>query len=229
MTEPTGARILVIDDELQIRRFLRISLSSQGYRVFEAENGARGLALAATDNPDLIVLDLGLPDADGKDILAEIRTWSRVPVIVLSVRASEAEKVLALDQGANDYVTKPFGIQEFLARVRSLLREQEGPAESAVFDDGNLRIDLGSRRIRLHGEDVHLTPKEYRVLRQLMLNAGRVITQTQLLKDNWGPGHADDSHYLRIVIGKIRSKLDDDPENPRYVETEPGVGYRFLG
>ena len=229
MTEPTGARILVIDDELQIRRFLRISLASQGYRVLEAENGARGLELAATDNPDLIVLDLGLPDADGKDILAEIRSWSLVPVIVLSVRASEAEKVMALDRGANDYVTKPFGVQEFLARVRSLLRVREGPAESAVFDDGFLRIDLGSRRIRLRGEDVHLTPKEYRILRQLMLNAGRVITQTQLLKDNWGPRHAEDSHYLRIVIGKIRGKLGDDPEHPRYIETEPGVGYRFLG
>jgi two-component system KDP operon response regulator KdpE len=229
MTEPTGARILVIDDELQIRRFLRISLSSQGYKVLEAENGARGLELAATDNPDLIVLDLGLPDADGKDILAEIRTWSHVPVVVLSVRASEAEKVMALDRGANDYVTKPFGVQEFLARVRSLLRVKEGPAESAVFDDGNLRIDLGSRRIRLRGEDVHLAPKEYRILRQLMLNAGRVITQTQLLKDNWGPAHAGDSHYLRIVIGKIRNKLGDDPEHPRYIETEPGVGYRFLG
>lgn len=229
MTEPTGARILVIDDELQIRRFLRISLASQGYRVLEAENGARGLELAATENPDLIVLDLGLPDTDGKDILAEIRSWSRVPVIVLSVRASEAEKVLALDRGANDYVTKPFGVQEFLARVRSLLREREGPMESAVFDDGTLRIDLGSRRIRLRGEDVHLTPKEYRILRQLMLNAGRMVTQTQLLKDNWGPAHADDSHYLRIVIGKIRAKLGDDPEHPRYIETEPGVGYRFLG
>jgi len=229
VTEAAGTRILVIDDELQIRRFLRISLVSQGYSILEAENGARGLELAATGNPDLIVLDLGLPDADGKDILAEIRCWSDVPVIVLSVRASEAEKVMALDRGANDYVTKPFGVQEFLARVRSLLRVKEGPAETAVFDDGNLRIDLGSRRIRLRGEDVHLTPKEYRILRQLMLNTGRVITQTQLLKDNWGPRHAGDSHYLRIVIGKIRSKLNDDPEHPRYIETEPGVGYRFLG
>jgi two-component system KDP operon response regulator KdpE len=136
---------------------------------------------------------------------------------------------MALDRGANDYVTKPFGVQEFLARVRSLLRVKEGPAESAVFDDGNLRIDLGSRRVCLRGEDVHLTPKEYRVLRQLMLSAGRVITQTQLLQDNWGPGHAEDSHYLRIVIGKIRNKLDDDPEHPHYIETEPAVGYRFLG
>jgi two-component system KDP operon response regulator KdpE len=227
--ERTGASILVIDDEMQIRRFLRISLTSQGYDVLEADTAARGLELTAISNPDLVVLDLGLPDADGQEVLEEIRAWSTVPVIVLSVRSSETEKVLALDGGANDYVTKPFGIQEFLARVRNLLRPAgDGDGTPGVFDDGMLRIDLGSRRITLHDDPVHLTPKEYRVLQMLLRNAGRVVTQTRLLREVWGPTHEGDTHYLRVVVGKIRHKFQDHPDRPRYIETEPGVGYRFL-
>ncbi len=230
MTAATGQRVLVIDDEQQIRRFLRISLTSQGYTVIEADTAARGLELTATRTPDLVVLDLGLPDADGREVLAGIRGWSTVPVMVLSVRASEAEKVLVLDAGANDYVTKPFGIQEFLARVRNLLRSGgDASTASGVFDDGVLRIELGTRRLTLNGEVVHLTPKEYRVLQHLLQHPGRVITQTQLLKDIWGPSHARDTHYLRVVVGRIRQKLRDDPELPRYIATEPGVGYRFIG
>lgn len=234
--------ILVIDDEVQIRRFLRIALRSQGYEVLEAETAADGLAQVATATPDLVVLDLGLPDADGKAVLAELRGWSRVPVLVLSVRSSEAEKVLALDGGANDYVTKPFGIQELLARVRGLLRDRvehgsgpgvgegggEQPPGPAVFDDGRLRIDLGRRQVTLREQPVHLTRKEFGLLASLLAHTGRVVTQTQLLREHWGPSHTEDTHYLRVFIGKLRQKIGDDPADPRYIETEPGVGYRFL-
>ena len=229
------ARILVIDDEVQIRRFLRIALRSQGYAVLEAGTAAEGLAQVATGTPDLVVLDLGLPDADGKAVLTEIRGWSRVPVLVLSVRSSEAEKVQLLDSGANDYVTKPFGIQELLARVRGLLRDRPGAGAdpgaampAAVFDDGRLRIDLARRQVTIEGQPVHLTPKEYDILATLLTHAGRVVTQTQLLKGLWGPSHTRDTHYLRVFIGKLRQKIGDDPTEPRYIETEPGVGYRFL-
>lgn len=235
--QPRPARILVVDDEVQIRRFLRIALRSQGYEVLEAETAADGLAQIATQAPDLVVLDLGLPDADGKAVLAELRGWSRVPVLVLSVRHAESEKVLVLDGGANDYVTKPFGIQELLARVRGLLRGPAGPggagdegqaATRAVFDDGRLRIDLGRRRVTLDGQPVHLTPKELGILGALLAHAGLVVTQTQLLKTLWGPSHTRDTHYLRIFIGKLRQKIGDDPQAPRYIRTEPGVGYRFI-
>lgn len=226
----TPARILVIDDEPAIRRFLRISLRSQGYQVLEAETGAAGLALAATETPDLVVLDLGLPDADGKTILAELRGWTSVPVVVLSVRDAEAEKVLALDAGANDYVTKPFGVQELLARIRGLLRGSDlARSAGGLFDDGHLRIDLGQRLVSLDGAQVHLTRKEFAVLRALVSHPGRVVTQTQLLRELWGPTHVEDTHYLRIVIGKLRQKLGDAPDGPRYLQTEPGVGYRFIG
>src|SRR5450830_697205 len=201
------ATILVIDDEPQIRKFLRISLASQGYKVIEAGSGNEGLAQAALSKPDLLVLDLGLPDMDGQQVLREFREWSMVPVLVLSVRASEVQKVEALDAGANDYVTKPFGIQEFLARVRALLRQ--APAGEA--------------------QEAALTRKEYAVLAQLARHPGRVITQQQLLKDIWGPTHTEDSHYLRIVVGHLRQKLTDDPTQPRFIVTEAGVGYRLLG
>lgn len=224
----TSARILVIDDEAQIRRFLRISLKSQGYRVIEAATAAEGVELAATQTPDLVVLDLGLADADGKTVLDEIRAWSQVPIIVLTVRAAESEKVLVFDSGANDYVTKPFGIQEFLARVRNLLRRTGQPATSAgAFDDGRLQIDFGKRRVSLEGEPVHLTRKEYALLQALVTHAGQVVTQSQLLRDIWGPSHDEDTHYLRIVVGKLRQKLRENPDEPHYIETEPGVGYRF--
>jgi two-component system KDP operon response regulator KdpE len=223
------ATILVIDDEPQIRKFLRISLASQGYKVLEAGTGNDGLTQAALNKPDLLVLDLGLPDMDGQDVLSQFREWSTVPVLVLSVRASEGEKVRALDAGANDYVTKPFGIQEFLARIRSLLRQapESGQVESAVVI-GSLNIDLAYRRVSLGDAEVALTRKEYAVLAQLARHPGRVITQQQLLKDIWGPTHVEDTHYLRIVVGHLRQKLGDDPAAPQYIVTEAGVGYRLM-
>jgi two-component system KDP operon response regulator KdpE len=223
-------RILVVDDEPQIRRFLEISLRSQGYRVHEAATGRGGLEELALHGADLVILDLGLPDLDGHEVLAELRGWSRVPVIVLSVRASEEEKVRALDAGANDYVTKPFGIQELIARIRGLLRERGAPDDAPpVFDDGRLRIDLARRAVSLDGGAIRLTRKEYAVLALLVRHAGRVVTQQQLLREAWGPAHLEDTHYLRIVVGHLRQKLGDDHANPRYLATEPGVGYRFVG
>lgn len=226
-----AASILIIDDEVQIRKFLRISLRSQGYQVLEAETAAQGVDLAATQAPDLVVLDLGLPDADGKTVLEELRAWSTVPVMILSVRSSESEKVAVLDSGANDYVTKPFGIQEFLARVRNLLRlprNAEG-LDTGTYDDGHLRVDLAKRQVSLAGESVRLTRKEFAILKTLVAHPGQVITQTQLLREIWGPTHVEDTHYLRNFVGKIRQKLQDDFDEPRYVQTEPGVGYRFVG
>ncbi len=223
------AHVLVIDDEPQIRKFLRISLAAQGYQVSEAATGTEGLAQAALGQPDLVVLDLGLPDRDGQEVLVELREWSAVPVLVLSVRADEREKVRALDAGANDYVTKPFGIQEFLARSRALLRQNSATASQqvAALEVGDLRVDFAYRRVTLAGSEVALTRKEYTVLAALAQHPGRVVTQRQLLIDIWGPTHAQDSHYLRIVIGHLRQKFADDPVAPRYIVTEPGVGYRL--
>ncbi|CAD2267048.1 KDP operon transcriptional regulatory protein KdpE [Stutzerimonas stutzeri] len=224
-----SASVLIIDDEPQIRKFLRISLASQGYRVLESTDGRDGLARAALEQPDLVVLDLGLPDMDGQEVLGELRSWTRVPVIVLSVRSSEAEKVRALDAGANDYVTKPFGIQEFLARVRALLRLPQSTTNSpGQVLCGALCIDLGFRRVSLGERMVSLTRKEYAVLAELARHAGRVVTQQHLLKIVWGPSHAGDSHYLRVVIGHLRQKLGDDPAAPRFIVTEAGVGYRLI-
>ncbi|MBO3274509.1 response regulator [Pseudomonas schmalbachii] len=223
-----AATILVIDDEPQIRKFLRISLSAGGYKVIEAASGEEGLAQAALGKPDLVVLDLGLPDKDGQDVLREIREWSQVPVLVLSVRAGESEKVLALDNGANDYVTKPFGIQEFLARVRVLLRQSaRGEAQDATVGVGPLCVDFSYRRVLLDGAEVALTRKEYAVLATLARHLGRVVTQQQLLRDIWGPSHVEDTHYLRVVVGHLRQKLADDPAAPRFIVTEAGVGYRL--
>ncbi|PWB30730.1 DNA-binding response regulator [Pseudomonas sp. SDI] len=223
------ATVLVIDDEPQIRKFLRISLASQGYKVLEAGTGGEGLSQAAVGRPDLVVLDLGLPDMDGQQVLRELREWSQVPVLVLSVRASEVQKVEALDGGANDYVTKPFGIQEFLARVRALLRQvPQTQAEETAPQFGPLTVDLAYRRVTLEGQEVALTRKEYALIAQLARHPGRVITQQQLLKDIWGPTHVEDSHYLRIVVAHVRQKLGDDPTAPRFLVTEPGVGYRLI-
>ena len=225
----TQSTVLVIDDEAQIRKFLRISLSAQGYTVLEGGNGGDGLAQAALGKPDLVVLDLGLPDMDGQTVLRELRTWSAVPVMVLSVRASESEKVLALDGGANDYVTKPFGIQEFLARIRALLRQAAGSSQQeVVVHSGSLTVDFAYRRVSLAGTEIALTPKEYAVLAMLARHLGRVVTQQQMLKDIWGPSHIDDSHYLRVVVGHLRQKLGDDPTAPQFISTEAGVGYRLL-
>lgn len=236
MTEDTAAgvatqtaRVLVVDDEPQIRKFLDISLRAQGYAVETADTGASGLEALATHGADLVILDLGLPDRDGHEVLRELRQWSAVPVILLTVRAGEAEKVAALDAGANDYVTKPFGVQELMARVRALLRSHATQGEALpVFDDGRLRIDLARREVRLDGESVALARKEYALLALLVQHAGRVVTQPQLLRELWGPTHQHDTHYLRILVGKLRHKLGDDAAAPRYIVTEPGVGLRFI-
>jgi two-component system, OmpR family, KDP operon response regulator KdpE len=224
------ARILVIDDEPQIRRFLDISLRAQGYVVALAESGRAGLAELAAHGADLVVLDIGLPDLDGHGVLSELRQWSQVPVIMLTVRDGEAEKVAALDGGANDYVTKPFGVQELMARIRGLLRARIAPADAAmpVFDDGRLHVDLGRREVTLDGEPLALSRKEFALLALLLQHAGRVVTQPQLLRELWGPDHQDDTHYLRILVGKLRQKLHDDATAPRYIATEPGVGLRFV-
>lgn len=233
---PTGAasappaRVLVIDDEPQICRFLDISLRAQGYRVETAATGESGLAALATHGADLVILDLGLPDREGRDVLREIRAWSQVPVVVLTVRAAEAEKVSVLDAGANDYVTKPFGVQELMARIRALLRSRTVAADSApVFDDGRLRVDLARREVRIDGRPLSLARKEYALLAMLVGNAGRLITQPQLLRELWGPTHQHDTHYLRVLVAKLRHKLGDDATAPKYIATEPGVGLRFLG
>jgi len=225
-------RVLVIDDEAQIRRFLDIGLRAEGYEVLQAATAAEGLAQAATREPDLVILDLGLPDRDGHEVLSELRQWSQVPVLMLSVRSAEAEKVRALDAGANDYVTKPFGIQELMARLRALLRDRAVAGAEEVqprYDDGRLGIDLARREVMLDGAPLSLTRKEYTVLALLLRHAGRVVTQQQLLRGVWGASHVQDSQYLRIVIGKLRQKLGDDPAQPRWLKTEPGVGYRFVG
>lgn len=226
--EANGPRLLIIDDEAQIRRFLGISLRAQGYQVLEAGSGREGLELLATRGADLVILDLGLPDLDGRDVLCELRAWSAVPVIMLSVRSAETEKVALLDAGANDFVTKPFGVQELSARLRALLRIKPDPDAAVVFDDGRLRIDLGRRQVFRDGEAVTLSRKEWALLALLMRHAGRVLTQPQLLRELWGPTHVDDTHYLRILVGKLRGKLGDDAADPRYIATEPGVGLRFL-
>ncbi|WP_017460944.1 response regulator [Dyella ginsengisoli] len=228
----TAPRVLVIDDEAQIRRFLDIGLRAEGYQVLQAATAEEGLALAATQSPDLVILDIGLPDREGHEVLAELRQWSQVPVLMLSVRDSEAQKVRALDNGANDYVTKPFGIQELMARLRVLLRSRvavtAAPDAAPRYDDGLLVVDQLRREVALDGEPVALTRKEYAVLAMLLRHAGRVVSQQQLLREVWGATHVQDTHYLRIVIGRLRQKLGDDPAEPRWLKTEPGVGYRFL-
>jgi two-component system, OmpR family, KDP operon response regulator KdpE len=228
-TSAPPARILVIDDEPQIRKFLDISLRAQGYRVALAANGEDGLIALATQGADLVILDLGLPDKDGHEVLKELREWSQVPVIMLTVRADEAEKVAALDAGANDYVTKPFGIQELMARVRAMLRARATSTDAAaVYDDGRLRVDLMQRQVMLDGMPLVLSRKEYALLALLVGHAGRVVTQPQLLRELWGPSHQQDTHYLRILVGKLRQKLGDDASAPRWIATEPGVGLRFI-
>ncbi|TXI48058.1 MAG: response regulator [Lysobacter sp.] len=223
------ARILVVDDEPQIRRFLDISLRAQGYRTLLADSAGAALPMLATQAPDLVVLDLGLPDRDGLDLLRDLRGWSQVPVVVLTVRADEQEKVAALDAGANDYVTKPFGIQELMARIRALLRTHAAPQDaSPIFDDGELRVDLARREVTLRGDSIALSRKEYALLALLVRHAGRVVTQPQILRDVWGPTHQEDTHYLRILVAKLRQKLGDDAAAPRWIATEPGVGLRLL-
>jgi len=225
----TPARVLVIDDEPQIRRFLDISLRAQGYHVQLAADAGSGLDVLTAGDVDLVILDMGLPDRDGFDVLKELRSWSGVPVIVLTVRSGETEKVAALDAGANDYVTKPFSVPELMARVRAALRAKSAPPDVApVYQRGALRIDLARREVTLDGEPVTLSRKEYALLALLAQHVGRVVTQPQLLRELWGPTHQADTHYLRILVGKLRQKLGDDAAAPRWLVTEPGVGLRLL-
>jgi two-component system KDP operon response regulator KdpE len=221
--------ILVIEDEEPIRKFLRVSLGAQGYRLVEAATGKDGLLQAATAQPDLIILDLGLPDIDGVDLTRQIREWSKVPIIIVSARGKEQDKVVALDAGADDYLTKPFGVGELLARLRVALRRRSAnPSDgSPVFENGDLKVDLARREITLAGKPVHLTPNEYRLLSILVQHAGRVLTHRQLLKEIWGPGSSQETHYLRVYMNQLRQKIEVDPAQPRYLLTEPGVGYRL--
>ncbi|HZW59726.1 MAG TPA: response regulator [Woeseiaceae bacterium] len=223
-----GARILLIEDEAHIRNFLRVSLQAHGYDVIEARAGDEGLVQAGDHDPQLVILDLGLPDMDGQDVIRRLRGWSDVPILVLSVRGHEAEKVTALDNGANDYVEKPAGISELMARVRVLLRRPDGDSAAAAnFRRGELSIDLARRAVALAGEPVHLTPKEYDLLCLLVRSNGRVLTHQQALRELWGPAFTGHTHYLRILVSAVRQKLGDDPTDPQFIVTEQGVGYRL--
>ena len=222
------AKILIVDDEPQIRRFLRISLNAYGYEVVEAGRGEEAITKTAIDKVDLVILDLGLPDIDGQTVIEQIREWSAIPIIVLSVRAGDVEKVRALDGGAEDYLTKPFSIAELMARVRAALRKRgDGVTRDPVFSHGALSVDLGKRRVTLDGGEVRLSRKEYGILRLLAANPGRVLTHQQLLREVWGAAHLEDTHYLRIHVAHLRQKLGDNPSQPRYILTEPGIGYRL--
>jgi two-component system KDP operon response regulator KdpE len=220
----------VVEDEAQVMRFLRATLGAHGYRLAEAVTGQQALLLATTRPPDLILLDLGLPDLDGVEVARRLREWSTTPIIVLSARGKEGDKIQALDAGADDYLTKPFGAGELLARMRVALRNAarggSGPGE-AVFRTGDLLVDLAARRVSVAGRDVRLTPTQYKLLIALVKHAGKVVTHRHLLREVWGPGAVEHSHYLRVYMGQLRHKLEADPARPRYLETETGVGYRL--
>ena len=224
----SATTVLVIDDEPQIQRFLKPSLEAAGYQPVAAVNGAEALKLIATRAPDVVVLDLGLPDMDGKEVIRAVRQWSQVPIIVLSARDREGEKIAALDLGADDYVSKPFGIGELMARIRTLLRHrsrEEG--ETAVFEESGLVVDTLAHTVTRDGNPLRLTPKEYDVLQLLVRNAGRVLTHRQILQAVWGPANVEDTQYLRVFVGRLRQKIELDPAEPQLIVTEPGVGYRF--
>jgi two-component system, OmpR family, KDP operon response regulator KdpE len=219
---------LVIDDEPQIRRLLRVTLEANGYAVFDAVNGNDGIVQAAQSRPDIILLDLGLPDLDGVEVLKRIREWSRVPVIILSVRDREDDKIAALDAGADDFVTKPFSSGELLARLRTTLRRSQPPSAEAIFRSGPYEVDLAARIVRKNGDEVKLTPTEYSLLRLLITHVGKVLTHRQLLTEVWGPNAVGQTHYLRVHIAHLREKLEDDAAQPKFITTEPAVGYRAL-
>lgn len=229
---------ILIEDEPQIRRFVRVALESEGWQVFEVDTVHRGVLDAGTRKPDLLIVDLGLPDGDGLDLIRDVRGWSTVPIVVLSARTEESDKIAALDAGADDYLTKPFGVGELLARVRANLRRPRSASGAGaattpdevdrLFCFGEVEVDRLARVVRRKGMDVHLTPIEYRLLTVLMANAGRVLTHRQLLREVWGPSHVDQSHYLRIYMGHLRQKLETDPTQPQHLLTETAVGYRLL-
>jgi two-component system, OmpR family, KDP operon response regulator KdpE len=218
---------LIIDDEIQIRRLLKISLESAGYRVFEAADGQTGLAEAAQRRPDIVVLDLGLPDMDGVTVLKRLREWSNVPVVVLSVRDREDDKIAALDHGADDYLTKPFGTGELLARLRVAQRHAQPPLDAAVFKNGRLEVDLTTRTVKVGGKTVKLTATEYALLQLFVRHAGKVLTHRQILKQVWGPNYVEQTHYLRVYMTHLREKIEENPSTPELLTTESGVGYRL--
>ena len=218
---------LVIDDEPQIRHLLRVTLEANGYRVFDAATGHDGIVQAAQRRPDVVLLDLGLPDLDGVEVLKRLREWSRVPVVVLSVRDREEDKIAAFDHGADDYVTKPFGTAELLARLRVARRHAAPLPENAVFRSGRLEMDLAGRRVTVEGIEIKLTPTEYSFLRLLVRNAGKVVTQRQILTEVWGPNAQEQTHYLRVYAAHLRNKLEANPSQPELILTEPGIGYRL--
>jgi two-component system KDP operon response regulator KdpE len=222
--------VVLIEDEPQIRRFLRATLTGQGYRLFETTTGADGLVEVGSRQPDVIIIDLGLPDMDGIDVIRRLREWTAAPIIVLSARGQERDKVVALDAGADDYVSKPFGAGELLARIRVALRRTAGAsheADEAAFTVGELQVDRLRRHVSLGGTEVRLTPTEYKLLTTLIRHAGKVVTHQQLLREVWGPAHSDQAHYVRIYMAHLRHKLEAEPARPRYLLTEPGVGYRL--
>ena len=221
------SRVLVVDDEPQILRALGINLRARGYEVDLAPDGERALDVAARHHPDVVVLDLGLPGLDGVDVIRGLRGWSQVPIVVLSVRDAEGDKVAALDAGADDYVTKPFGMDELLARLRAALRRTTPAEEEALVETEDFTIDLAAKKVRRNGEEVRLTPTEWNLVEVLVRNRGRLVAQTQLLQDVWGPQYHDETNYLRVFMAQVRRKLEPEPAHPRYFITEPGMGYRF--
>jgi two-component system KDP operon response regulator KdpE len=224
--------ILVIEDDPQIRRFLRATITAEGYRFHEALTADEGMAQAASRLPDLIVLDLGLPDRDGLEVIRNVRAWTQTPIIVLSARGQEKDKIQALDSGADDFVSKPFAVGELMARVRSALRRSaaiSGTGEASVFHAGPIAVDLEKRIVQLDGNEVHVTPSEYKLLQALIRHAGKVVTQRQLLSEVWGPQHIEQAQYLRVYMAQLRRKLEANPARPRFFLTEPGVGYRLRG
>ncbi len=222
--------VLVVEDEPQMRRFIRASLTSHGYRLVEAERASEAVALATSHNPELMLLDLGLPDGDGLDLTRQLREWSRVPIIVISARGREEDKVTALDAGADDYLTKPFGVNELLARMRVALRHAQmatGPAALQVLELGDLKLDLARRQVTRAGQELHLTPIEYKLLALFAQHLGKVLTHRQILKEVWGPAYATQTHYVRVHLAELRKKIEADPSRPKLLVTEPGVGYRL--
>src|SRR5690349_10255997 len=221
--------ILIIEDDAQIRRFLRAALAAEGYRMQETTTAEEGLAQAQSRQPDLILLDLGLPDRDGLEVIRSVREWGKIPILVLSARGQERDKIAALDLGADDYVAKPFGVGELLARIRAALRRSAPlSSEGSALRFGQVEIDLDKRLVRVGGEEVHLTPHEYRLLQVLIKYPGKVVTQRQLLNEVWGPNHLDQAQYLRVYIAQLRRKLEADPARPKHLQTEPGIGYRLM-
>ncbi|MFZ5644248.1 MAG: response regulator [Bacillota bacterium] len=223
-----GVRILVVDDEAQLLKLLRVTLTSHGFEVAEAETGQEALCQVRNYKPDIIILDLGLPDMDGLDVINSLREWTKTPIIILSAREQENDKIIALDAGADDYLTKPFGMGELLARIRAALRHMAGVESEPVLQFDDLVIDLAHRRVRVEGKELKLSPTEYDLIKNLAICAGKVLTHKQLLRTVWGPSYENDVHYLRVYMGQLRRKIEVDPSRPRHIITEPGIGYRLL-